>query len=249
MKTVSFVTINYNNAPGLDKTLAELLKLKEIVHQAGWAKIELVVVDGLSGPADQKVIETHRPGLDVVVSESDDGIYDAMNKGIRLAGGDFVNFMHSGDVPINETMARLIESIELEGGYYFGKGRWPDRVLTVQILRDKLSNFWLKMPNHQAMFIPLDWHKQNLYSTKYPTAGDTDIKLKLNKEVRANKFDFDVVDCEPQGVSQATDSFRSLVSKSNEVGAIALRHNGCLSAALIWARHFLSHGVKKYVLR
>ena len=85
---VSFVTVNFNNAQGLEKTLAALSQLKERVQASSAITLELIVVDGLSGPEDQAVIEKYRHGLDTVSVEVDGGIFDAMNKGVRLANGD-----------------------------------------------------------------------------------------------------------------------------------------------------------------
>lgn len=240
---VSFITVNYNDAVGLDKTLAALIELKQRFEPSDSITLELIVVDGLSGTADQQVIEKHCPSLDIVSSEADEGIYDAMNKGIGLATGRFVNFMNSGDVPLNDNMARLIEQLDPEKGYFFARGRWSVAVSAVRLAKHHFSRFWLKMPHHQAMFIPLDWHKKNLYNKSYPIAADLDMKLKLDHDLPSNRFDFEVVQGEPGGASHRLKNWRALVARSNEIGSIALHNNGLASASINWVKCFITNSI------
>ena len=110
MPKVSFVTVNYNNHEGLARTLRELKKVKELsrLHD-----IELIVVDGGSDAEDIFVIDQFRDCLDRVISEKDNGIYDAMNKGISCATGNFVNFMNFN------MRFRINDYFNLNNFYYF----------------------------------------------------------------------------------------------------------------------------------
>lgn len=104
-QTISIVTINFNNEIGLKETL-------ESVHSQSYTSIHHIVIDGASTDGSVKVIEKYAANLHYWVSEQDTGIYNAMNKGIRTAMGDYILFLNSGDKLINNT---IIEDIVKKG--------------------------------------------------------------------------------------------------------------------------------------
>lgn len=87
---VSIITINYNDLAGLKKTMSSVL-------EQSYAELEYVVIDGGSTDGSKEYIECYQESLAYWVSEPDSGIYDAMNKGIDQASGDYLLFMNSGD--------------------------------------------------------------------------------------------------------------------------------------------------------
>jgi len=87
---VSIITVAYNCAPLIERTLAS-------VAGQTYPNIEYIVVDGASTDGTTDVIKAFRAHIDHFVSEPDRGIYDAMNKGLRLATGDYVWFVNAGD--------------------------------------------------------------------------------------------------------------------------------------------------------
>jgi len=88
--TISVVTVVYNGAAHIARTIDSILSQD---HPA----IEVVVVDGASGDGTQAIVEHYGDAVDVFASEPDRGIYDAMNKGVALASGEFLLFMNCGD--------------------------------------------------------------------------------------------------------------------------------------------------------
>lgn len=100
---ISIVTINYNNANGLRDTI-------ESVLAQSYEAIEHVVIDGASTDGSQAVLEEFRPRLGYALSEPDTGIYNAMNKGVRAASGDYLLFINSGDILIDaDVIAKCVE--------------------------------------------------------------------------------------------------------------------------------------------
>ena len=87
---LSIITINYNNKGGLQKTI------ESVAAQRGF-ELEYVVIDGGSTDGSKEVIEAHQDHIDYWVSEKDKGIYNAMNKGIAVAQGEYLLFLNSGD--------------------------------------------------------------------------------------------------------------------------------------------------------
>lgn len=87
---ISIITINYNNLAGLQKTV------ESVVNQT-WKEFEYIVIDGGSTDGSAAYIESHNLDIDYCVSEPDSGIYNAMNKGIAKATGEYLLFLNSGD--------------------------------------------------------------------------------------------------------------------------------------------------------
>lgn len=92
---LSVITINKNNASGLRKTI------ESVVNQT-FKDFEYIVIDGASNDGSVEVIKEHSDKISFWVSEPDTGIYSAMNKGIRKAHGEYVQFLNSGDYLIDE---------------------------------------------------------------------------------------------------------------------------------------------------
>lgn len=90
MRKLSIITINYNNASGLEKTI------QSVVEQT-FTDFEYIVIDGGSTDGSVDLINQYKDKITYWISESDKGIYNAMNKGILKANGDYLMFLNSGD--------------------------------------------------------------------------------------------------------------------------------------------------------
>ena len=116
MKPISIITINYNNASGLEKTI------RSVVEQT-YNEYEYIIIDGASLDKSKEVIQEYQRYIDFWCSEKDSGIYNAMNKGIQKASGEYLLFLNSGDVLNNSAVLADIhgflsgEDIVYEGGW------------------------------------------------------------------------------------------------------------------------------------
>jgi glycosyltransferase involved in cell wall biosynthesis len=121
---ITVITINHNNKSGLEKTI------KSVCNQSN-TDFEYIVIDGGSSDGSKEIIEDYQNEIACWVSEKDNGIYHAMNKGIKEAAGEFVVFMNSGDVFYNET---IIDSL-------LNQLKDTDEILYVDVLlRNKKTN-------------------------------------------------------------------------------------------------------------
>ena len=111
----SIITINLNNSAGLRKTI------ESVVNQT-FQDFEYIIIDGGSTDGSVDIIKEYSSRIDYWVSEPDRGIYNAMNKGIVQAHGDYINFMNSGDCFSKNTILEEIYA-DLSFDFVFGKAR------------------------------------------------------------------------------------------------------------------------------
>lgn len=142
----SIITVNYNHIDGLLKTI------KSVLAQT-YKDYEYIVIDGGSTDGSAEVIKQYSDKITYWVSEPDLGIYNAMNKGIKQAKGEYLNFMNSGDCFYDETvLERMVPHLNADivsGKNIFSDGHlygvWGDDVTLMDFFRDTLP--------HQSTFI------------------------------------------------------------------------------------------------
>jgi len=110
--TLSVITVVYNNVRDIERTMLSVLTQT-------YQDVEYIIVDGLSTDGTLRIINRYRNLLAKVISEKDEGIYDAMNKGLAAAKGDYVLFMNSGDEFYdNDTVEKVFATARGADIYY-----------------------------------------------------------------------------------------------------------------------------------
>lgn len=92
MKKVSVITISYNAKDTIENTILS------VINQTAFENIEYILIDGNSSDGTKDIIEKYKDKISHYVSEPDNGIYNAMNKGIRAATGDYIHFLNANDI-------------------------------------------------------------------------------------------------------------------------------------------------------
>lgn len=170
MSKISVLTVNLNNLEGLKKTA------KSIASQT-YNNFEYLIIDGGSTDRSKAYIEGLSPNLTTWISETDTGIYDTMNKGIKLAKGDYVYFLNSGDVRYEvSTLAQVPKKMDDNHDLYYGSliYNWPKRIETVNFPSQLSYQFFLvDNINHQACFIKRSlFDELFLYNEEYKIISD-----------------------------------------------------------------------------
>jgi glycosyltransferase involved in cell wall biosynthesis len=171
MIQLSIITINLNNASGLEKTIRSVVKQKNIGY-------EFIVIDGASIDGSVKVIEQYKTKIDYWLSEPDKGIYEAMNKGIKRAQGEYLLMLNSGDWLRNETiLSDIFTNLPSECDIFYGDVQWEShgKLLDVRTFPDFLTFqfFYKKSLGHQATFIRRSLHDLvGLYDEKLRFSAD-----------------------------------------------------------------------------
>lgn len=172
MKQLSIITINYNNKSGLQKTI-------DSVIQQTYTQYEWIIIDGDSTDGSKRLLTKYSNYFSHCISEKDKGIYDAMNKGIKIASGKYLLFLNSGDYLYENTTLEKVFSKNYDVDYINGN--------IVKVLNNKIVEYdygihsenitcfdLLKFGlNHQSTFINKKlFDKYGLYDDKLKLISD-----------------------------------------------------------------------------
>ncbi|SEM77775.1 Glycosyltransferase involved in cell wall bisynthesis [bacterium A37T11] len=116
---LSIVTIVYNNVADIERTMLS------VINQT-YPNLEYIIVDGASTDGTLPIIEKYRQHIHHFISEKDHGIYDAMNKGLALATGDYLLFMNSGDEIYAPDTVEKVFSSQPGADIYYGETEMID---------------------------------------------------------------------------------------------------------------------------
>lgn len=163
----SIITINFNNSVGLEKTI------KSVIGQT-CRDFEYIIMDGGSTDGSLEIIRKYADKINYWVSEPDKGIYNAMNKGILKAQGEYLNFMNSGDCFHDSNV--LAEVLKKSDGESIIIGRYAD-ALTSSVYQVNASVITLltllKEPfNHQATFYKSELFNNRMYDESLSIQAD-----------------------------------------------------------------------------
>lgn len=153
MLKLSIITINYNNLSGLRRTV-------DSVMSQTWRGFEWILIDGGSNDGSKEYIESiaaiPEANVSYWCSEPDNGVYNAMNKGIAIAKGNYLNFMNSGDIFFGFETLEKWNNMKFYGDIIYGDWirRYRDHDESVKPITDGLSALiYFVNICHQAMFI------------------------------------------------------------------------------------------------
>jgi glycosyltransferase involved in cell wall biosynthesis len=241
---ISVVTVVFNGEEFLEETI------QSVINQT-YDNVEYIIIDGGSTDGTVDIIKKYEDHIDYWVSEKDGGIYDAMNKGIKVANGDFINFMNSGDTfHTLDSIKKIVESMQDNKTVYFGRaeiigGKKQNLFPGVKYDKDNIHQ-WLKktMPNHQAMFFPKSFYKKTYYNLDYPVGSDSDYKYMAEKKCRLVFIDEIVCHFALGGVSSGFESWITTKQILKDSWRISLKHKSLFHAIKRQVINFLKYVIK-----
>lgn len=177
---LSVITIVYNNARDIERTMLSVLNQT-------YPNIEYIIVDGASTDGTKDIIYNYKDRLGQFISEKDKGIYDAMNKGLALATGDYVLFMNSGDeIYAPETVTEVFESSPGADIYYGETEMFNDKWQSLGQRRHRAPKTfnWQSFKHgmsisHQAIYVKRSL--AGLYDLQYKYSADIDWIIRAAK--------------------------------------------------------------------
>ena len=207
MIKISIITINYNDEKGLKKTLLS-------VFNQTFQDFEFIIIDGGSTDGSREVIEQYKDKIDYWISEPDKGIYNAMNKGIKAASGEFLLFLNSGDRLIDKNITeKVISKLESNIDIYYGKLVYSlngvQKTVYTPPENINLSFFISSFLPHPATFIKRTlFENQSFYNENLRIIADWEFLLKAIVVYNSSyKFiDLLISDFDNSGVSSDSSS-------------------------------------------
>jgi len=210
---LTVITINYNNLPGLKKTF-------ESVFRQTSKEFEYIVIDGASKDGSADEIAAHNDKIAYYVSEPDKGVYDAMNKGIKVATGDYCIFMNSGDCFYTTDVVEKVLPVLDGADIIYGNTHYTDgKIRLSKDEPDLFSFFYVSCWCHQSTFIKTNLLKKYLYDDSLRIVADW--KFLLQTVIKDNctykEIDQDISLYDATGISSTNkelyDKERELVLK------------------------------------
>ena len=180
MPKFSIVTVTWNSAKTLEETILS-------VRAQRGAEVEHIIIDGGSTDGTLDIIGKYRDVLGPVISEKDKGIYDAMNKGLALASGEFTGFLNSDDYFYSpDAIANVAGRLDQTGAdciwgdvVFIDEERRPRRYLTGSLFQPWMFRFGVALPHPSFYARTAHLRAVGGFAAQYKIAGDFDLMLKL----------------------------------------------------------------------
>jgi glycosyltransferase involved in cell wall biosynthesis len=211
VRSLSIVTINRNNSIGLEKTLTS-------IFEQSYAAIELIIIDGASTDGSVNVINEKMSNIDSciqvsAISEQDSGIYNAMNKGLANATGDYIFFLNSGDTLVNnrvvENVFSLIDAEDVVYGNICLNIAGRLKIVKSNPEINFFERYQHDVPPQPATFIKTEKIRQiGGFDESYRIVSDVALIMKLfsNKNLKYRFVDMPITIFDLNGVSSKSEN-------------------------------------------
>lgn len=247
---VSIITVVFNNAKFIGNCI------NSIQHQT-YKSIEHIVIDGGSTDGTKEIINKYKERIAIYISEPDQGMYDGLNKGLKLATGDVIGILHSDDILDNNS---IIEKIANEFSKASIDGLYGNLVYVNQNNPDKIIRYWESkefypeiirkgwMPPHPTLFLRKNVvDKTGTFDLKFKIAADYDFMLRVLLTPGIKLKYLPVVITKMRTGGKSNRSFTNIIRKSwddycilkknNAGGIITLLHKNFSKINQFFKRH------------
>lgn len=208
---ISVITVSYNCKDTIERTI------KSVLNQ-NYADFEYIIIDGGSTDGTCEIIERYLDRIGYYVSEKDNGIYDAMNKGIRAATGEVINFQGGDDFLLNPNVLGLINEKMADTGcsMILGKTLYGGDILDTW--PESIDSLILQCTNHQALFVRTELFDKYGYfdHSKHKILADYAWTIKAYiGEGFIEHLEVPVCYYNPEGISRSIDTMKELFDIRN----------------------------------
>lgn len=224
---VSIITVVYNGADTIEQTIQSVLGQT-------YKNIEYIIIDGVSTDGTQEIIKKYLDYVDCYVSEIDDGIYDAMNKGVKYATGDVIAFLNSDDWYEEDAIQRVVSYfMNNELDIVMGGTNIVNNGYIQSVRKSDISVIKWETPCcHQAVFArKYVFNKIGNFNTKYQICADYDWILRAyNSKIHMECISDILVNYRLGGVSSVQDL--EYIKEREEISTSSARKNN--DEKLVW---------------
>jgi glycosyltransferase involved in cell wall biosynthesis len=236
---LSILTVTYNSS----ETVAETL---ESVKNQTYSNIEHIIIDGASKDNTLEIVKEY-PHIAKIISEPDEGIYDAMNKGVKLATGDVIGILNSDDIfASNEIIANITsifqnnENIDaVYGNISYFKTEEPEKIVRYWKSKPYYDTFFEdgEVPPHPSLFVRKKVYDEiGLYYPYFKICSDYEFMLRMLKLHNYKSYYLDTTFVKMRMGGTSTQGFKSYWITTKELKEA-------------WNRNNLRYPIKLYVIR
>jgi glycosyltransferase involved in cell wall biosynthesis len=179
---ISIITVCFNSESTIEHAVRSVLSQEKV-------NLEYIVIDGGSSDQTLVILDRYRKDIQQLVSEKDEGIYDALNKGIALATGDVIGILHSDDFYTSPTaLFQVMQKLEQEktdavyGDLQYVNRDNPDKIFRNWISGPYTEGLFLKgwMPPHPVFFAKRACYQAfGAFNTRFKTSADYELMLRF----------------------------------------------------------------------
>lgn len=218
---ISIITVVYNN----EKTIEDAI---QSVLQQSYSNIEYVIIDGGSKDNTVNIINKFKDKLAYFISEKDNGLYDAMNKGIKAATGDVIGILNSDDLyqdfdVIKDVMKQFNDDSELDilyGNLVYVKSDDTSKVVRNWKSKSYYDNFFenANVPPHPSLFVRKKVYEvTGVFDLEYKIAADYELMLRIFKKYNFNSKYIDRLIVRMRLGGASNGSFSGIMKQNKEV--------------------------------
>lgn len=240
---ISIITVVYNSEKTIERTIRSVLS-------QSYKNIEYLIIDGASTDATMQVVNRYKDQIAVIVSEKDKGMYDALNKGIRLCTGDVVGILHADDEFASTQSIQLIaERLQsnpvidaVYGDVGFVKEEEPDKIVryySSAIFNTNLFK-WGFMPAHPTFFCYKKYFDlYGVYRTDLDIAADFDLLARFLRRHQLLTSYIPVMLVKMNLGGKSTRGISSTIQINKEIKQILTEQKMPSSYLRLYARYFV----------
>lgn len=180
---ITIITVCYNAKKCIKETI-------QSVTEQSYPNVEYIIIDGASCDGTSEIVQEEARSANIkYISEPDQGIYDAMNKGIDLATGDYIQFLNAGDILLSkDTVFEVVKEIEkTDGDIFFGSIHYKYADGNIEIRKyghlcgSRLYYYTGDCINHQAMYASKECFKKDKFDLSYKICADREWMMRMTK--------------------------------------------------------------------
>ena len=217
---VSIITATFNSDQNIQRTI-------DSVAGQDYTDIEHIIIDGGSTDNTLQIIASNKHKISAFITEKDKGIYDALNKGIRLATGDVIGFLNSDDVFTNKhVISRVVNCLKIKKsdviyGNLVYQSKEEENKKTIRYWRSNVYSpgclKWGWMPPHPTVYCKREiYQKWGLYDDKFKISADYDFILRIFKEPSVSKSFLPTIMVKMDVGGASNKSVKNILQKSFE---------------------------------
>lgn len=216
---ISIITVTYNNEAYIEACI------KSVISQS-YGNIEHIIVDGKSTDGTMDIVNRYKDKITKILSEKDNGYVYAMNKGLRMASGDVIGFLHSDDFYADDQVIEKVVDAFKEGSF---DSLYGDLIYVRQNNPDKIVRYWkggvydperIKngwMPPHPTFFVREKIYKRyGYFNTDFKIAADYELMVRFLHKYRISSYYMPYVMVKMRLGGASNKGFKNIIRKSLE---------------------------------